>query len=106
MRFPREVYVITHRPTGRQYVGSSFDPEMRISMHLCSLRRHAHNVELMQEDFDKYGDDYECKVIDHIENITEKHKEYDWMEKFCSNVTGYNYKDRHNEKLLNERERL
>jgi hypothetical protein len=94
--FPRFVYAIKHNPTGRVYVGSSKDPEERMRSHLWALRRRAHIVADMQADFDTYGDDYSCFILDTIPDIHEKDREYEWMEHYGSHIRGkgYNYKDR------------
>lgn len=94
--YPRKIYEITHRPTGRMYVGSSHNPEARIMSHLSALRRGKHPVEDMQADFDQRGWDYSFSIIGEIKDETEDHKEYDCMLERRSNErgVGYNYKDK------------
>ena len=58
IRFPRTVYAIQHNITKRIYVGSSNDIESRYWSHMSALSNHRHNVEDMQSDFDKYGENY------------------------------------------------
>ena len=100
--YPRGVYVIQHIPTGKVYVGSSVNPDHRIKQHLLALRRGGHVVEDMQADYDRYGEDYSFTVIDSIASPSERHKEYDWMEKYGSyrRECGYNYKHRHLKTVL------
>ena len=96
MKFPRKVYAIRHNKTNRVYIGSSCHVDKRFYEHLSALRSNRHPVEDMQEDFDKYGEDFTLTVLDHIASIEEKDKEYDWMDKNQSYVrgVGYNYKDK------------
>jgi hypothetical protein len=49
----------------------------------------------MQADFDKYGEDYTFTILEDAIEFKDKGKEYEWMEKYQSNVRGigYNYKD-------------
>lgn len=95
IRFPRTVYAIQHNITKRIYVGSSNDIESRYWSHMSALRNHRHNVEDMQSDFDKYGENYSLFILDEIKEFSEIRKEYEWMGILKSNIrgTGYNYKD-------------
>ena len=52
------IYAIKHNKTGRVYVGETRNIEKRISAHLSCLRTGKHSVQLMQDDYDKYGEDY------------------------------------------------
>lgn len=94
---PRVIYMITHNVTKRMYIGSTNDYQARITNHLYKLRGHYHDVEDMQADFDKYGEDYTFQIIGKINNITENYKEYEAMDKYgsCNRAIGYNYKDPH-----------
>lgn len=95
MDYPRKVYVITHNRTNRSYIGSSFDAALRFYQHISDLRGHRHIVSDMQDDFDNYGEDYSFATLDSINNWDENYKEYEWQEKYQSNVRGigYNYQD-------------
>lgn len=95
MDFPRTVYAIRHNKTNRVYIGSSKRPESRIKKHLAALRGGCHQVEDMQDDFDKYGEDYTISFLDVITKYEDRSREYDWMKKFNSYIRGigYNYKD-------------
>lgn len=94
---PKYVYAIQHKPTGRIYVGSSQNVQDRIYTHIRDLKRGAHPVELMQEDADKYGCDYEFFILDKYESCFDSAVEYKWMEKLNTGdpECGYNYKDAH-----------
>lgn len=95
MRTPRKVYLIRHNVTNRVYIGSSANVDKRLSSHIYNLRNHKHIVEDMQDDFDKYGEDYTFTILEEITEYKDKYKEYEWMQKYQSHIrgTGYNYKD-------------
>lgn len=94
--YPRDIYEITHLPTGRKYVGSSTDVMKRWKKHLWELQKGIHPVEAMQLDYDRFGKEYSFAIIGHIADESEDHKEYDCMVERQSNIKGfgYNYKDR------------
>ena len=96
MDFSRTVYAIRHNVTNRVYIGSSSRVDQRLKNHILALRRRAHPVEDMQEDFDKYGEDYTFTILEVITDCNDCDKEYEWMEKYQSHIRGigYNYKDR------------
>ena len=95
MDFPRKVYAIQHNITKRIYIGSSKDVTVRYWTHIYSLRNGTHTVEDMIEDFARYGENFSLFILDEIKDMGERHKEYDWMEKYQSHIRGlgYNYKD-------------
>lgn len=95
MSFPRIVYAIVHNKTKRIYIGSSEQVSSRINNHICSLRRGKHPVELMQSDFNEYGEDYSFYQLDTEPTIYEKDREMYWMNFFRTKDPnfGYNYKD-------------
>lgn len=94
--YPRDIYEITHLPTGRKYVGSSTDVMKRWKRHLWELQKGIHPVEAMQRDYDRFGKEYSFAIIGQIVDESEDHKEYDCMIERKSNIKGfgYNYKDR------------
>ena len=98
MKYPRKVYCIRHNVTDRVYIGSSSNVDRRFMAHIHALRRGAHIVGDMQEDYNRYGEDYTLTVLDTIEDIGEKDKEYEWMKTYSSNERGrgYNYNDKKN----------
>ena len=95
MHYPRTIYAIRHNVTQRIYIGSSFNYKQRVKNHLYALRGHRHPVEDMQKDFEAFGDDYTITVLEENIDYANRHKEYEWMEKYQSYVRekGYNYKD-------------
>ncbi len=98
----RQVYAITHNPTGKSYIGSSKNAIERMKSHIWSLRRGAHPVEDMQTDYDLYGEDYTLSILDEIYSFDDREREYEWMEKLKSNIRGcgYNYKDKFKQRLV------
>lgn len=95
MEIPRHVYLIQHNVTKKSYVGSSGRLGLRISSHFSALHNHKHPVEDMQADCDNYGFDFTVKILEVIDQYSDKDKEYEWMKRFRSDERefGYNYKD-------------
>lgn len=106
--YPRSIYMITHLPTGRKYIGSSHNVEARIKKHLYALRKGTHPVEDMQADYDRFGEKYSYAIIGKINDKSEDHKEYDCMMEFHSHLQsqGYNYKDMRRPRISTEEELL
>ena len=96
MKFPRKVYLIQHKNTGRIYIGSSSNPERRYLTHMYQLKAGLHPVEDMQKDFNEYGFNFTFTLIDEISDQSEASKEYQWMKVFKSynRGVGYNYMDK------------
>lgn len=95
MRLPRKVYAIQHNVTKRIYIGTSCNVDERYLTHMYALRSNKHNVEDMQDDFNKYGEDYSVFILDDINTYDESIKEYEYMLEYNSHIrgNGYNYKD-------------
>jgi len=94
---PRYIYILCNTVTGKKYVGSSKHPKKRFLEHIYALHGGNHKIGDMQADYDEYGEHFKLIVIDHIEDISENYKEYEWMrelETYKRNY-GYNYKDSH-----------
>lgn len=95
-KYPRVIYMITHNITGKIYIGSTSNLDIRIRQHLQTLRAGKHIVEDMQYDFDEYGENYHVETLGYIRCSDERDKEYDMMKLYKSHKReiGYNYKDR------------
>lgn len=95
--YPRSIYVITHNITGRSYVGSSGRVQTRLRLHFAALRSGRHSVKDMQDDFNKYGENYTVRIVDEMHDISESKREYDLIRELNSHIRGigYNYKDNH-----------
>ena len=50
------VYVITHRPSGREYIGSSVEVEKRWLRHRQDLNKNDHHSPYLQRCWTKYGE--------------------------------------------------
>lgn len=96
MDYPRIVYALRHNPTGKIYIGSTRHPQKRLMTHFYTLKNGNHQVKAMQEDFDKYGDDYSVFILDVITRWYDRQKEYYWMDVFHTRdpVLGYNTNDK------------
>lgn len=64
MMKPKTIYAIQHNATKRIYVGCSTNPSRRSQEHLSHLRHKKHPNAEMQKDFDLYGEDYSCYIIE------------------------------------------
>lgn len=95
MDYPRKVYAIQHNITRKIYVGSSANLNKRYKQHFCLLKNGIHPVEDMQDDFNKYGDQFSLYIVDDIAERKENEKEFKWMRTFESHIRGigYNYND-------------
>ncbi len=93
------IYALQHCRTGRIYVGRTKDLTGRIYSHLRALASNSHPNELMQRDYNDYGDDYELFVLAKTEDTYPdmRDAEHYWMEKLNTGDPriGYNYKDNH-----------
>lgn len=100
MEGKNSIYALKHNPTGKIYIGCSRNVERRIHQHLVQLKSGNHPVELMQADFNTYGNDFSYYVL------FEAFAAYDafLMEKHFMSLLetrnpskGYNYKDNSND---------
>lgn len=93
------IYAMVHRKTQKAYIGrTSNSIEVRLSAHLNALRGQRHHVEDMQEDFNKYDENYDFFILDVVDlnrNYPNKTERY-YMKKYQSDIRGkgYNYKDK------------
>lgn len=96
-RYPRTVYAIQHKPTGRIYVGSTNDLDARLKAHMGALKAGKHPNKLMQEDYNLHGGDYEVFVLDEYDSYETRSTEHEWMEELNTGDEriGYNSRDPH-----------
>lgn len=57
------VYVLTHLPTNKKYVGRTVNPQRRYMEHMNALVHGKHYNKHMQADYNKYGGDYQFDVV-------------------------------------------
>lgn len=85
------VYSIYCKVTDKYYVGQSLDIEERVNHHLSRLRNNKHKNELLQSDYNKYGEDaFIIKVEKYIEPQFLNSLETHFMEFYNSINNGYN----------------
>lgn len=92
------VYLIHNNKTKRSYIGSTMnDPLYRVKKHFCSLKGERHRIELMQQDYDKYGkESFSYKFIGSFSDEETRRMEIFYMQLLRTKDPryGYNYKDK------------
>lgn len=91
------MYAIQHNVTKRVYVGSSSNLKERLKAHMRMLRGGRHIQNLMQEEYDRYGEDYTFYLL-HEGDMNKREMleiEYLYMTVFKSRDPrfGYNLKE-------------
>ena len=88
------IYCLKNNVTGRVYVGMTTNPNNRYKQHLSALYGKRHKNNLMQEDFNKYGDTFTFEILEKGV-CCQNHAELRWILRFKSfdKEFGYNYKD-------------
>ena len=93
------IYAIQHRQTGRIYVGRTASLDQRLKAHFLALRSNSHPNELMQSDYNEFGEDYEIFILEEVENKypLRRDAEHKWMETLGTGDEriGYNSRDPH-----------
>ena len=90
------IYLLKNKETGRVYVGRTSYPEKRFQIHMSALRGRRHDNELMQADFDMYGESsFEMEIVEERDTLNRSGLEGAWMLKLRTydKEFGYNYKD-------------
>lgn len=94
------IYAIRCKETKRIYIGRTRQPtEERVKAHLTLLRGKKHTSKLMQEDYNKYGEDsFEYYELETNVTFQNRSKEWFYMDKYktCNPKYGYNRQDNHN----------
>ena len=93
MKYPRILYAIKHNKTKRIFIGTTAQSlEDRYRFHIAALRKHRHHTSLMQEDFDKYGEDFSVYILGKLETKDDRDMEYEAILKYktCDEKYGYN----------------
>lgn len=63
------IYVIRHRASGREYVGSSVDIYKRAGKHKSDLSKNRHHSPILQNAWNKHGaDEFEMEVVEVVSN--------------------------------------
>ena len=90
------VYLLKNKMTKRIYVGRSRMPQTRFEKHMSDLRANRHINDLMQTDFNEYGQEsFEIEIVEQNKNLTRTGIEGGWMIKLKTydKRYGYNHKD-------------
>jgi hypothetical protein len=94
------IYAIRCKATKRMYIGrTKQSTEERIKSHLTLLRSNKHTSKLMQEDYNKYGEDnFEYYELETGLKFEDRNKECFYMDRYktCNPKYGYNRQDNHN----------
>lgn len=93
------IYVLTHNPTGKKYVGRSKQPKCRLKSHMNSLLRGNHPNKAMQADFNSFGGEYTFELVGveipyrfRAENC--ESEEHRWMKKLKTYDERFGYNDK------------
>lgn len=102
------IYAIQHNKTKKMYIGCSKNAEQRYIQHMTALKRGEHTSKEMQEDFDRFGEDYSLYILEKVENGNDRVEDPDysfgsisrktmyevkWMRKYNTVGSGYNTQD-------------
>lgn len=96
MKYPRIIYAIQHQITKKMYIGSSANVEDRLKSHLIALRSRKHTNKQLQEDFNKYGENYKFYILGEISDSNTKRLEYDFQFKYKTKDPKYGYNSKDN----------
>lgn len=90
------IYRITNDINGRMYIGQSVRMRERVLCHFSNLRRNAHQNQILQKDFNKYGvKNFTVDVLEFCEEYKLDEREIYYNNKyntyyFDENSNGYN----------------
>ena len=99
------IYALMFNPTKKLYIGSSTNVRERYKGHIDHLRMGKHQSRELQEDYNKYGEDFSIYILEEVANGRSRvewgikkislvrAKEYDWMKKYDTINSGYNLQD-------------
>lgn len=99
------IYALEYNPTKKLYIGSTVNLEKRYKTHITFLKKGKHQSKELQDDYNKYGEDFSVYVLEEIDDGNSfiqvgykqyvKHRiaEYNWMDKYKTTTNGYNIQD-------------
>lgn len=86
------VYSITHRRSGKRYVGSSYDVERRMRDHIKSLQNGTHYNILLQRAWAKYGpEEFDFAIIERCRLDGLLTREQYWIDQFKATDISFGY---------------
>ena len=91
MDYPKQIYAIQHRITKKIYIGITNSLEARYDAHMSLLRNNKHHARLMQEEYNKFGGEYDVFVLDEVPDYSERYREYEWMKVYKTKDPRYGY---------------
>ena len=88
------VYRITCKKNNKNYIGVSKNIVKRWKNHISLLRSGRHHSIKLQEDYDRYGEDFfEFRVVEISDSDEAKKLEDKYIKKYQSDINGYNHKN-------------
>ncbi len=87
------IYSITHKKSGKRYIGSAVNIEKRWSVHRCHLRKGTHHSRHLQSAWNKYGESaFAFEVVATCEKDELTAQEQFWIDAFqtANRKHGYN----------------
>ena len=86
------IYAIKHTPSGKLYIGSSYNIRTRLNQHLNSLNNNKHHSRYLQNAWNKYNHiEFHVLVLETVSSRDElSNREQYWMDYFDSYKEGYN----------------
>lgn len=78
------IYAITHRDSGRMYIGSAANIRARMQKHLWHLVRNSHHSSRLQNAFNKYGaESFDRDVVEYVDDPARLiEREQTWIDFF------------------------
>ena len=88
------VYKIQNKANGKFYIGSTIDFERRKREHFGELKRGMHHSKKMQDDYDKYGQNYfSMSIIENCADDARLDREQYYIDLYDASNNGYNISD-------------
>lgn len=85
------IYCIKHVESGRLYVGSAENFDVRFKKHLCQLKRGAHHSYKLQEAWNEFGEGaFEITILERCGKDELLEREQCWIDKLNAVDGGYN----------------
>jgi hypothetical protein len=67
---PAGIYVLENKKTGTTYIGQSTMYQHRKASHFSRLRNNKHENKRLQEDYNKYGDVFDFRIVEELPSDT------------------------------------